>query len=160
MARPPRPSLPPQKVGKTKENANAPSKLKFTTAARKEKRQNEVQEIEALEARIEAGKPDSGTNPIASVLPPDDGEAKGHMDFAPYVGAKMFDQLPLSDRTKRGLKDAKFTRMTAIQRASLPHALCGRDVLGAAKTGSGKTLAFVIPVWDHALKFKISAFET
>jgi superfamily II DNA/RNA helicase len=36
--------------------------------------------------------------------------------------------------------------MTDIQRASLPHALCGRDVLGAAKTGSGKTLAFIIPV--------------
>src|SRR2546423_1518444 len=36
--------------------------------------------------------------------------------------------------------------MTDIQRAALPHALCGRDVLGAAKTGSGKTLAFLIPV--------------
>ncbi|CAN6175581.1 unnamed protein product [Urochloa humidicola] len=36
--------------------------------------------------------------------------------------------------------------MSEIQRAALPHALCGRDVLGAAKTGSGKTLAFVIPV--------------
>ena len=31
-------------------------------------------------------------------------------------------------------------------RASLPHALAGRDILGAAKTGSGKTLAFVIPL--------------
>ena len=36
--------------------------------------------------------------------------------------------------------------MSDIQRACLPHALCGRDVRGAAKTGSGKTLAFVIPV--------------
>ncbi|KAA8523687.1 hypothetical protein F0562_010110 [Nyssa sinensis] len=38
--------------------------------------------------------------------------------------------------------------MTDIQRASLPHALCGRDILGAAKTGSGKTLAFIIPVLE------------
>jgi len=36
--------------------------------------------------------------------------------------------------------------MTAIQAASIPHALVGRDVLAAAKTGSGKTLAFLIPV--------------
>lgn len=36
--------------------------------------------------------------------------------------------------------------MTAVQRAALPHALAGQDVLGAAKTGSGKTLAFLIPV--------------
>lgn len=38
--------------------------------------------------------------------------------------------------------------MTQIQRATLPHALCGRDVLAAAKTGSGKTLAFLIPVLE------------
>ncbi|GAB4830058.1 hypothetical protein Ancab_019699 [Ancistrocladus abbreviatus] len=38
--------------------------------------------------------------------------------------------------------------MTEIQRASLPHSLCGRDILGASKTGSGKTLAFVIPVLE------------
>ncbi|KAM0943806.1 putative RNA helicase [Dioscorea sansibarensis] len=36
--------------------------------------------------------------------------------------------------------------MSEIQRASLPHTLSGRDVLGAAKTGSGKTLAFIIPI--------------
>lgn len=45
-----------------------------------------------------------------------------------------------------GLRDAGYVEMTDVQRATLPHALCGRDILGAAKTGSGKTLAFVIPV--------------
>ena len=46
-----------------------------------------------------------------------------------------------------GLAAAKFTTLTAVQRAAIPHALAGRDVLGAAKTGSGKTLAFLLPVW-------------
>eukprot|EP00983_Pelagomonas_calceolata_P086988 1156865-Pelagomonas_calceolata.AAC.1 len=50
--------------------------------------------------------------------------------------------------TKNGLKAAKFVTLTAVQRATLPHALAGRDILGAAKTGSGKTLAFLIPVRD------------
>ena len=57
-----------------------------------------------------------------------------------------FEDLPLSRYTLEGLKAAKYTRMTAIQRAALPHSLSGKDVLGAAKTGSGKTLAFIIPV--------------
>lgn len=35
---------------------------------------------------------------------------------------------------------------TDIQAAAIPHALAGRDILGAAKTGSGKTLSFVIPL--------------
>ena len=47
------------------------------------------------------------------------------------------------------LKSHGFEHLTAIQRAALPHALAGRDVLGAAKTGSGKTLAFLIPVSPH-----------
>ena len=38
--------------------------------------------------------------------------------------------------------------MTDIQRAAIPHALAGRDVLGAAKTGSGKTLAFLVPMLE------------
>lgn len=33
--------------------------------------------------------------------------------------------------------------------AAIPHALVGRDILGAAKTGSGKTLAFVIPLVER-----------
>ena len=57
-----------------------------------------------------------------------------------------FDNLPISRYTLEGLRAAKYTRLTAIQRAALPSTLAGHDVLGAAKTGSGKTLAFLIPV--------------
>lgn len=60
-----------------------------------------------------------------------------------------FSTLPISSRTLEGLSRADFTIMTAIQNAVLPHALAGRDVLGAAKTGSGKTLAFLIPVLER-----------
>uniref|UniRef100_A0A803PI07 RNA helicase n=1 Tax=Cannabis sativa TaxID=3483 RepID=A0A803PI07_CANSA len=95
-------------------------------------------------------KPDSGSNPLA--LPPlRSGEPVGRIDgslFSRYSGVTMFDQLPISQKTKDGLKESKYIKMTDIQRAALPHALCGRDILGAAKTGSGKTLAFIIPVLE------------
>jgi ATP-dependent RNA helicase DDX10/DBP4 len=68
-----------------------------------------------------------------------------------HVGTTLFATMPISSRTLEGLAQAKFSAMTAIQQAVLPHALAGRDVLGAAKTGSGKTLAFLIPVLERLL---------
>lgn len=124
--------------------------------SRKQKRLSEVQEIELLESWIQNGRPESGSNPLSLPPPPKDAPV-GRIDdgtFSAYAGSQRFDQLPVSQKTKDGLKEAKFTKMTEIQRASLPHSLCGRDILGAAKTGSGKTLAFIIPVSSlaHALK--------
>ena len=63
--------------------------------------------------------------------------AKG---YAPPLDQRVaFRALPISDATLRGLesghKTKKFTTMTAIQNACIPHALAGRDVLGAARTG-------------------------
>jgi ATP-dependent RNA helicase DDX10/DBP4 len=54
--------------------------------------------------------------------------------------------MPLSAKTQHGLKAANLVVATEIQAAAIPHALAGRDILGAAKTGSGKTLAFVVPM--------------
>jgi len=108
------------------------------------KRVDEREEIESLEARIAAGAPVPGTNPLAFTIAKEPEGDEGAL--RPYAGAKDFTGLPLSDRTQRGLKENKFVHMTAIQRAAIPHALCGHDVLGAAKTGSGKTLAFLLPV--------------
>lgn len=67
---------------------------------------------------------------------------------APSAGVVAFASLPLSELTLRGLASAKYTSMTEIQKASIPHALAGRDILGAAKTGSGKTLSFVVPILE------------
>jgi hypothetical protein len=70
-----------------------------------------------------------------------------------YAGVRTFDELPLSTKSKRGLQAANYTTLTAIQRAALPHSLCGRDVLGAAKTGSGKTLSFLIPLVERLYRW-------
>ncbi|KAL3508496.1 hypothetical protein ACH5RR_027897 [Cinchona calisaya] len=113
-------------------------------------RQAEVEEVELLESWIESGKPESGSNPL-SLQPLPDKSPVGKLSngsFSRYAGCENFSQLPLSKKTKDGLAAAKYKNMTDIQRASLPHSLCGRDILGAAKTGSGKTLAFVMPVLE------------
>ncbi|EJD51882.1 DEAD-domain-containing protein [Auricularia subglabra TFB-10046 SS5] len=69
-------------------------------------------------------------------------------NFVPRDDLESFSDLPLSDNTKKGLKKAFFTKPTDIQAKSIPPALKGRDVLGAARTGSGKTLAFLIPLLE------------
>ena len=60
-----------------------------------------------------------------------------------------FKDLPISSKTIQGLTSSKYFNLTPIQRATLPHTLGGRDLLGASKTGSGKTLCFLIPILEN-----------
>lgn len=92
-----------------------------TRASRALKRKNDAQEIAELDRASAAAEPG---------------------------GAKTFAELPLSSKTRQGLKRAGFLDLTDIQAQAVPYALRGRDVLGAARTGSGKTLAFLIPVLE------------
>eukprot|EP00899_Mesostigma_viride_P026893 jgi/Mesvir1/7389/Mv19190-RA.1 len=100
-------------------------------------RQREEEEIAALEQAIATGVP---VGSPATALATD-----GQPAAPGFSACKLFKELPLSERTLRGLTEAGFESMTAIQRSAIPHALRGRDILGAAKTGSGKTLAFLVP---------------
>lgn len=59
-----------------------------------------------------------------------------------------FSSLPISNRTKKGLTDAHFVKLTDIQKCSLPLALSHYDLEVTARTGSGKTLAFLIPILE------------
>ena len=59
---------------------------------------------------------------------------------------KAFSALPLSPETLANLDQLGYTEMTAIQAASLPLALAGKDLIAQASTGSGKTAAFGLPV--------------
>ena len=85
---------------------------------------------------------DAGGTSDAQQLSAGDGKVR-------YGKARRFSELPISRRTLAGLAKAKWEKMTDIQRAALPHALAGRDILGAAKTGSGKTLAFLVAVLER-----------
>ena len=67
---------------------------------------------------------------------------------------KLFNNLPLSEPTKKGLAECGYEEPTEIQRETVAMCLRGLDVLGAAKTGSGKTLAFLIPLIEKLYTLK------
>lgn len=71
----------------------------------------------------------------------------------------QFTDLPITEATARGLKEANFVSMTDIQRKCIPLALKGEDVMGTARTGSGKTLAFLIPVIERLVHSNITGFD-
>ncbi|MES2480650.1 MAG: ATP-dependent RNA helicase DbpA [Pseudomonadota bacterium] len=60
------------------------------------------------------------------------------------MSATAFNTLPLSPATLANLERLGYLAMTAIQAASLPPALLGKDLIAQAKTGSGKTAAFAL----------------
>jgi ATP-independent RNA helicase DbpA len=57
-----------------------------------------------------------------------------------------FSTLPLPAAQLDNLDSLGYRQMTAIQAASLPLAMSGKDLIGQAMTGSGKTAAFALPL--------------
>jgi ATP-dependent RNA helicase DeaD len=60
-----------------------------------------------------------------------------------------FADLGLGDAVLRALTDVGYETPSAIQAATIPTLLGGRDVLGVAQTGTGKTAAFALPILDR-----------
>ncbi|KAH6656483.1 ATP-dependent RNA helicase HAS1 [Truncatella angustata] len=106
---------------------------------------NAVDEPESDEAVEKTGAGDDLLDNGSLTLPP-----------GAESSATSFDELNLSERTMKAIKDMGFKKMTEIQSRGIPILLAGKDVLGAAKTGSGKTLAFLIPAVEmlNSLRFK------
>jgi ATP-dependent RNA helicase RhlE len=62
-----------------------------------------------------------------------------------------FDTFGLHPSLLRAVAALGFTAPTPVQRAAIPPARDGRDVLACAATGTGKTAAFLLPVLDRLL---------
>src|SRR5690554_5510687 len=67
-------------------------------------------------------------------------------DAATDDAAITFADLGLSDQVLRAIKDVGYETPSAIQEATIPTLLSGRDVVGLAQTGTGKTAAFALPI--------------
>ncbi len=64
----------------------------------------------------------------------------------PDAGGVTFAELGLSDAVLKAVKDVGYETPSAIQAATIPPLLAGRDVVGLAQTGTGKTAAFALPI--------------
>ncbi|MCU1475714.1 MAG: cold-shock protein [Subtercola sp.] len=60
--------------------------------------------------------------------------------------ATGFSDLGLSDAVLKAVRDVGYETPSAIQAATIPPLLAGRDVVGLAQTGTGKTAAFALPI--------------
>ena len=60
--------------------------------------------------------------------------------------AITFSDLGLNDAMLKALKVVGYETPSAIQAATIPPLLDGRDVVGLAQTGTGKTAAFALPI--------------
>ncbi len=69
-----------------------------------------------------------------------------HNTTSSTAATTTFDELGVPAPLSAVLAARGITTPTAIQAATLPDALTGRDLLGRGKTGSGKTYAFLLPV--------------
>ncbi|WP_300681550.1 DEAD/DEAH box helicase [Nocardioides sp.] len=68
---------------------------------------------------------------------------------SPAVDQVTFDDLGLSAGVLEAIKDLGYESPSAIQAATIPLLLEGRDVVGLAQTGTGKTAAFALPVLSN-----------
>ena len=66
-------------------------------------------------------------------------------EFAAEV-TPAFAELGLADGVLEALRDVGYETPSAIQAATIPPLLEGRDVVGLAQTGTGKTAAFALPI--------------
>ncbi|MFP5282230.1 MAG: DEAD/DEAH box helicase, partial [Actinomycetes bacterium] len=82
------------------------------------------------------------TNPLDQVQP----AASPAPVSAPTAPVTDFGALGLPTALVTALSQAGIRQPFAIQAATIPDALVGRDVLGRGQTGSGKTLAFGLPL--------------
>jgi ATP-dependent RNA helicase DeaD len=77
-------------------------------------------------------------------MTPADTTTRSEADTAPAT--LTFSELGLTDAVLKALKDVGYETPSAIQAATIPPLLAGRDVVGLAQTGTGKTAAFALPI--------------
>ncbi|PKQ26107.1 MAG: ATP-dependent RNA helicase [Actinobacteria bacterium HGW-Actinobacteria-4] len=77
-------------------------------------------------------------------MPPTDSDTNTAPADEPHT--TTFSDLGLEGPVLKALQDVGYETPSAIQAATIPALLAGRDVIGLAQTGTGKTAAFALPI--------------
>ncbi|XP_043315842.1 probable ATP-dependent RNA helicase DDX4 isoform X6 [Cervus canadensis] len=81
-------------------------------------------------------------------------EVSGH-DPPPAI--LTFEEANLCQTLNKNIAKAGYTKLTPVQKYSIPIILGGRDLMACAQTGSGKTAAFLLPILAHMMRDGITA---
>ncbi|XP_012874014.1 PREDICTED: probable ATP-dependent RNA helicase DDX4 isoform X6 [Dipodomys ordii] len=68
-----------------------------------------------------------------------------------------FEEANLCQTLSNNIAKAGYTKLTPVQKYSIPIILAGRDLMACAQTGSGKTAAFLLPILAHLMRDGITA---
>lgn len=60
-----------------------------------------------------------------------------------------FKELGIAPEILKAVEDMGFEEPSPIQKAAIPIAITGKDLIGQAQTGTGKTAAFGIPILER-----------
>uniref|UniRef100_A0A8C6R1L8 RNA helicase n=1 Tax=Nannospalax galili TaxID=1026970 RepID=A0A8C6R1L8_NANGA len=81
-------------------------------------------------------------------------EVSGH-DVPPAI--LTFEEANFCQTLNNNIAKAGYTKLTPVQKYSIPIVLAGRDLMACAQTGSGKTAAFLLPILAHMMRDGITA---
>ncbi|KFV55536.1 putative ATP-dependent RNA helicase DDX4, partial [Tyto alba] len=68
-----------------------------------------------------------------------------------------FEEANLCQTLNMNIAKAGYSKLTPVQKYSIPIILAGRDLMACAQTGSGKTVAFLLPIVAHMMRDGITA---
>ncbi|XP_036894407.1 probable ATP-dependent RNA helicase DDX4 [Sturnira hondurensis] len=68
-----------------------------------------------------------------------------------------FEEASLCQTLNNNIAKAGYTKLTPVQKYSIPIILAGRDLMACAQTGSGKTAAFLLPILEHMMRDGVTA---
>uniref|UniRef100_A0A5F9DMV9 RNA helicase n=1 Tax=Oryctolagus cuniculus TaxID=9986 RepID=A0A5F9DMV9_RABIT len=81
-------------------------------------------------------------------------EVSGH---EPPPAILTFEEANLCQTLNNNIAKAGYTKLTPVQKYSIPIILAGRDLMACAQTGSGKTAAFLLPILAHLMREGVTA---
>ncbi|KAF1561580.1 ATP-dependent RNA helicase DDX4, partial [Eudyptes schlegeli] len=68
-----------------------------------------------------------------------------------------FEEANLCQTLNMNIAKAGYSKLTPVQKYSIPIILAGRDLMACAQTGSGKTAAFLLPIVAHMMRDGVTA---